>query len=116
MFYDLEVKSETVARIKTGSSLKKVANETYIPYRTVHKWLMRSKKGDRLRDKTGKGQKKHSFKRVDRICAIDRENAIPVETVKKSPGIQVCGAMPVSVLSDTHIMPQGFRSTAYSYV
>ncbi|CAB4055508.1 PEPD [Lepeophtheirus salmonis] len=48
---------EAVGRIKAGSSINNVASEMDIPYRTIPKWWMRSKKGS-LRDKTGKGRKK----------------------------------------------------------
>ncbi|CAB4054512.1 unnamed protein product [Lepeophtheirus salmonis] len=41
---------------------------------------------------------------------------MPVETVKKSQGIQVWGALTASGLSDLHIMPQSFHLKSHSYV
>ncbi|CAB4068163.1 unnamed protein product [Lepeophtheirus salmonis] len=55
-------------------------------------------------------------KQVDRIWARYRENIMPVETGKKSPGIQVWGVMSASGLFDLHIMLRSFRLTAHTYV
>ncbi|CAB4068392.1 unnamed protein product [Lepeophtheirus salmonis] len=52
---------------------------------------------------------------VGRIWTRDRENVIPVETVKKSQGITVWGATSASGFSDLHIIPQSFRLTAHIY-
>ena len=52
MYHDLEVRSEAVGRIKAGLSIKQVAGEMNLPYRTVQKWWMKSKRGESLKNKT----------------------------------------------------------------
>ena len=215
MYHDLEVRSEAVGRIKAGLSIKQVAGEMNLPYRTVQKWWMKSKRGESLKNKTGKGRKTilsrrakivisksvgkrrqscrklagrlsgigekcskntinrylsktlgcKSYKRqkilsltqkniddrfqfskmarkmssedwknvifsnespfplfwtpnkqVDRVWSRDRGTVEPVETVKKSQGIQVWGAMSGSGLSELHVMPQSFRLNARKYI
>lgn len=58
MYHDLEVRAEAVGRIKAGLSIKQVAKDMQIPYRTVQKWWMKSKRGESLKNKSGKGRKK----------------------------------------------------------
>lgn len=54
-------------------------------------------------------------KQVDRIWAKSPNMVEPSLTVKKSPGIQVWGAMSATGLSDLYVMPQNFRLNAESY-
>ena len=51
-------------------------------------------------------------KQVDQVWSRDRGTVEPVETVKKSQGFQVWGAMSGSGLSELHVMPQSFRLNA----
>ena len=54
-------------------------------------------------------------KQVDRVWAYSPEDVEPSLTVKKSPGIQVWGAMSATGLSELYVMPQDFRLNAESY-
>ena len=54
-------------------------------------------------------------KQVDRVWAKSPDLVEPSLTVKKSPLIQVWGAMSAKGLSELHVMPQSLRLNAESY-
>ena len=57
-YHSLEVRAEAVGMVRAGMTIRQVARDRGIPYRTVQNWVSRKRSGESLETKGGKGRKK----------------------------------------------------------